>query len=133
MQIAYVNTDQVNQAEAMKMAKKYGAVVYGLRPKDPSPEGRYDAILYNLDDVLRHERSRIIEGILERPSSCPKAVHGYDVSEDEINLFRLHGVAVAQRLQPELVRILCRTAFQNLASVPPDDTLLEETWISLAE
>jgi hypothetical protein len=81
----------------------------------------------------RHRRSDILEEILRGPSTCPKAVHGYDLSENQVASLRLHGVAVAQRLRLELVRILCRTVFQNRASVPPDDALAEETWINVAE
>jgi hypothetical protein len=133
VRIAYINTDEVNQAVSARMARQCGAVVRSLRREDPSPGGKYDAVLYNLDDVPRHRRDEILEELLRGPSTCPKAVHGYDLSDDQVVSLQLHGVAVAQRLQPELIRILCRTVLQNLASVPPDDALVEETWINLAE
>jgi hypothetical protein len=124
VRIAYVNTDEVNQAVAAQMAVKLGAVVCDLHPKDPPPDGMYDAALYNLDDVPKHQRDDVLEEILRGPATCPKAVHGYDLSEDQAALLRLRGVAVAQRLQLGLFRILCRTVLQNMASVPPDDALL---------
>jgi hypothetical protein len=64
MRIAYVSTDEVNQAWASQLAAKCGALICSLRPKDPRPDGRFDAVLYNLDDVPRDERSALIEGFL---------------------------------------------------------------------
>jgi hypothetical protein len=133
MRIAYINIDEVNLAVASRMAEKHGAVVCGLPPEGPPPDGIYEAVLYNLDDVPRHRRGEVLAELLRGPSNRPKAMHGYDLSEDQAAALRLRGVAVAQRLQPELVRILCQTVLQNLASVPPDDALAEETWINLAE
>lgn len=133
MRIAYLNTDEVNQAVAAMMASTYGDVVHGLRPKDAPPDGRYDAVLYNLDEVPWHRRRESLADILYGPSTCPKAVHGFDLSEEEAEMLRLHGVAVAQRLQPELFQVLHRTVLRNLLRVPPDDALLEETWINVAD
>jgi hypothetical protein len=133
MRIAYMNTDEVNEAVAAQMARKLGADVCGLHPTHSPPAGLYDAVLYNLDDVPRHRRRAVLAEILDSLSTCPRAVHGYDLSEDAASALRLRGVAVAQRLQLGLFRILCRSVLQGLTSVPPDDALLEETWICLAE
>jgi hypothetical protein len=133
MRIAYLNTDEVNQAVAASMARRYGGVVYGLHPKDPPPDGRYDAVMYNLDEMPRHGQDEVIAEILRGPSNCPKAVHGYGLSEQQAVLLRLHGVAVAHRLGIELVRILCQAVRDGQASVPPDDALVEETWISVVK
>jgi hypothetical protein len=130
--IAYKNSDMVNQVVAVQLAKRYGAVVRGLHPKDPLPVGLYDAVLYNLDDVSMHRRCDVLSEILREPARCPRAAHGCDLSEDEVASLRMRGVAVAQRLQLDLFRILCRTVLQGLPSVPPDDALVEETWINLA-
>jgi hypothetical protein len=132
MRIAYIDTDEVNQAVAAQMAKKLGAVVCALNPKDLPPDGVYDAVLYNLDDVPRHRQRDVLDQIVESRSTCPKAVHGYSLSEDQALSLRRHGVAVAQRLQPDLLRILCRAVVRKLESVPPDDALVEETWINPA-
>jgi hypothetical protein len=133
MRIAYINIDEVNQDAATKLARKYGCVVCALPPKEEPPEGRYDAVLYNLDDVPKHLRRDLFSEILWGHSTCPIAVHGYGLSEDQAASLRLRGVAVAQRLHPELFRLLYRTVIQNLASVPPEDALVEETWINLPE
>jgi hypothetical protein len=133
MRIAYINTDEVNQAVAAQMAGKFGAVVCDLHPKDPPPNGKYDAVLHNLDDVPRHRRRDVLAEILRGLSTCPTAIHCYDLSEDLAASLRQHGVSVAQRLHLDLFRILCRTVLQNLANVPVGDASVEETWIDLAE
>jgi hypothetical protein len=133
MRIGYVTTDEVNLAWAALMARKCGAVVRRWVSKLAPPDGTFDAILYDMDDVPRFRQGEILAQLLRARSTCPRAVHGYALSEDEAASLRMQGVVVAQRLQLELFRILCRAVRQQLASVPPDDALLEETWISLAE
>jgi hypothetical protein len=118
MRIAYMNSDEVNQAVADQMARKLGVVVFGLDPEDPPPDELFDAVLYNLDDVPRHRRGDVLVEVLHGQSTCPKAVHGYGLTEDQAASLRLHGVAVAQRLQLDLFWILCQTVLRNLASVP---------------
>jgi hypothetical protein len=129
MRIAYINTDDVNRAVAARMARTLGVVVWDLHPKDPPPDGMYDAVLYNLDDMMRHRGGDVLAEILRGPSTCPKAVHGYGLSEHQAATLRLRGVAVAQRLQLDLIQTLYRTSVLNLVSVPPDDALVDETWI----
>jgi hypothetical protein len=133
MRIAYVNTDEVNKTVAARLARKFGAVIQQIHPKDLPTNGKYDAVLYNLDDVPRQRQGDILTELLRGSPTCPKAVHGYDLSEAQAGSLRLSGVAVAQRLQLELFRILWRTVVLNLASVPPDDALAEDTWIDLAQ
>src|SRR5262249_21643996 len=84
-------------------------------------------------ELPRHRRDEVIAAILRSPSSCRRAVHGYDLSEGQAASLRMHGVAVEQHLQFDLFRSLCRTCVQALASKPRDDGLSEETWIDLAE
>ncbi len=45
------------------MATKCGAIVCHLRPEEVHPDGLFDAVLYNLDDVPRAERSALLEGL----------------------------------------------------------------------
>ena len=99
MRIAYMNTDEVNQALAGQIALACGAVVRTVLPKDPAPGGQFDAILYNLDDVPREERSLLLEELrLGKPHS-PAAVHGYDLTEEQVRTLGQSGVAVAPRLK----------------------------------
>ena len=98
MRIAYMNTDEVNGALAEQIAVACGAVVRTVLPKDPAPGGQFDAILYNLDDVPREERSVLLEELrLGKPHS-PTAVHGYDLTDEQVRTLRQNGVAAARRL-----------------------------------
>jgi hypothetical protein len=133
MRIYYINNDEVNLAVANRMAARFGAIVCPVHPHDRLPDGRHDAVLYNLDDVPRYRQGNVLAEILCGPSARPMAVHGYGLSEDLAVSLRLHGVAVAQRLRPDLFRLLCRAILENQAGVPPDDALVEDTWTNLAK
>src|SRR3954471_9312014 len=110
MRIAYATTDEVNQALAMQLAEECGAVIHGLLPKDAPPDGQFDAVLYDLDDVPRRQRREVLARLLSGPSSCPKAVHGYDLSEEQASALRLRRIIVSRQLEPELFRSLRRAA-----------------------
>ena len=86
MRIAYMNTDEVNQALAERMAVACGAVVRTVLTKDSAPDGQFDAILYNLDDVPRAERFVLLEELRIGTPHSPAAVHGYLLS-----IYRLSG------------------------------------------
>ena len=66
MRIAYVSTDEVDQALAARIAAECGAVVCNLLPHDPPPDGLFDAVLYNLDDVPRDRAVRPPRGVPPR-------------------------------------------------------------------
>jgi hypothetical protein len=132
MRIAYVTSDEVNQAAAVAMAELYGAAVSVLRPEDLSAPDGYDAVLYDLDGVPPREWPSLLEGLRSGPPVCPKALHGYGLTEEQAQALRLRGVAVAQRLNRALVRTLCRSVLRDLKAVPPDDAVTDLTWIDLA-
>jgi hypothetical protein len=131
MRIAYVTTDEVNQALAAKMAAECGAVICALLPKDPLPAGQFHAVLNDLDDVQKHKRGEVIAQILRSPSTCPRAVHGYDITDRQAKDLRRHGIAVGQRLHRALIRTLCKAAQPSRATVPPDGELTDLTWVNL--
>jgi hypothetical protein len=108
MRIAYATTDEVNQALAVQLAQENGAVIHELLPRDAPPVGQFDAVLYDLDDVPKPQRWEILARLLSDPSSCPKAVHGYDLPEEQVSTLRKHGIVVSQHLEPELFGSLCR-------------------------
>src|SRR5262249_19593742 len=131
MRIAYVTTDEVNLALAARMARPLDAAVIRLNPEDVGPHGRFDAVVYDLDHVPPDERPALLDEILSGPPTCPRAVHGYVLSDEEAAALRLRGVAVTQRLQLDLFRTVRRAVLQNLATVTPDDALTDLTWINL--
>ncbi len=131
MRIAYMTTDEVNQAVAARMAAECGAVICARLPEDPPPVGQFHAVLYDMDDVQNHRRGDVVEQILLCPSTCPRAVHGYGITDEQAEALRRHGVAVGQRLHSGLIRSLCKAAKPSRATVPPDDDLTELTWVNL--
>jgi hypothetical protein len=133
MRIAYVTTDEVNQAMVARIAEPFGAAVTQYDPGRPGTNGRFDAVLYDLDCVPAGDRMALLVEILSGSSPQPKAVHGYCLSEEQAAVLRRHGVAVAQRLQPKLVRTLCRATLRSLTTAPPDNAMTELTWINLIE
>ena len=102
MRIGYVATDEVNQALAARMAAKCGAIICHLRPGEVHPDGLFDAVLYNLDDVPRDQQPAFLEELCLGTPDCPTAVHGYGIADEQAQALRRHGVAVAQRLHPAL-------------------------------
>ncbi len=133
MRIAYVATDEVNQALAARMADECGAVSCHLRPGDVPVYGLFDAVLYNLDDVPGAERTAFLEGHCLGTPDCPTAVHGYCITDEQAEALRRHGVAVAQRLQSALLRSLCKAARRSRATVPPHNAPTDLTLVDMAK
>ncbi len=133
MRIAYIATDEVNQALAAQMATQCGAIVCHQRPEEGYPDGLFDAVLYNLDDVPGAERSALLEGLRLGEPDHPTAVHGYDITNEEARTLNRNGVAVARRLHSGLLRSLFTAARQKRETVPQDDTKTDLTWVNLAK
>jgi hypothetical protein len=133
MRIAYVNIDEVNRDLAARMAAKFGAVVCELLPQDPPPDGQFDAVLYNLDDVPRNQRFALVEGLRRGNAGHPTAAHGYDISDEQAETLRRGGVAVSPRLDAELLRSLCEAAREIQKPVRPEDASTDLTWVDLAK
>jgi hypothetical protein len=132
MRIAYASTDEVNQNLAVRIAAECGVEVCKRLPEDPPPDGLCDAVLYNLDDVPRAERSALLEGFRRGKPDHPTAVHGYDITDEQARTLSRNGVAAARRLHPALLRSLFTAARQNRVTVPQDDTKTDLTWVNLA-
>jgi hypothetical protein len=133
MRIAYATTDDVNRALAAQLAMAFGAVVKGIPPGSAPGDGRFDAVVYDLDSVPPDGRAALLEQILSGRWRCPMAVHGYSLSEGQAAALRLRGVAVGQRLDRELIRTLCVAALRAFTTVPPDDALSDLTWVNIVE
>jgi hypothetical protein len=73
MRIAYVATDEVNQALAARMAAQCGAMICHLRPGEVHADGLFDAVLYNLDGVPREQRPAFLEGLCLGKPDCPQS------------------------------------------------------------
>jgi hypothetical protein len=133
MRIAYVTTDEVNHDLAERTASKCGAAVRKLLPNGPAPDGVYDAVLYNLDDMPRDEQLTLLEKLHQATPQRPTAVHGYDISEEQIRALGHHGVAAARRFHRDLLRDLIAAAQRLSAAIAADDTATDLTWVNLAQ
>ena len=131
MRIAYVSTDEVDQALAAQMAAECGAVVCTLLPQDPPHDGLFDAVLYNLDDMPRDERAALLDELRRRQPDRPTAVHGYDITVEQARALNRDGVAAARRLHPGLIRSLLTAARRDRETVPPGDAGTDLTWVNL--
>jgi hypothetical protein len=133
MRIAYVATDEVNQTLAARMAAECGAIIRRLSPEEVLPDGLFDAVLYNLDDVPGAERTAFLEGHCLGIPDCPTAVHGYCLTDEQAEALGRHGVAVAARLRPALLHSLCKAARRSRATLPPQDAVTDLTWVDMAK
>jgi hypothetical protein len=77
MRIGYVATDEVNHALAARMAAKCGAIICHLRPREVHPDGLFDAVLYDLDDVPRDQQPAFLEELCLGTPDCPTAGYLY--------------------------------------------------------
>jgi hypothetical protein len=118
MPIAYLSTDEVNRHLAALMAAACGATLHPLSPKDPPPDGRFDAVLYDLDSMPPACREEIVASALADPPTRPVAVHSYNL-DMQADALRDKGVVVTRRLGPGVLRALCRSLGPALATLPP--------------
>lgn len=131
MRIAYFSNDDLDQALAAGMARECGAVICPRSPQDPRPDGPFDAVLYNLDDLPRDRRSALVDELCRAKSGRPTAVHSYDLTEEQAQALDRHGVSASRRLRPGLIRSLLSAARRDRETVPPDDAGTQLTWINL--
>jgi len=132
MRVAFLTTDEVNVELARQCAAECGAHLQRILPKDGVPNGRFDAVCYDLDDAPPERRAEILRGLLSRPTTRPTAVHGYGLNEDQVGRLRRRGVVVAQHLEPKVFWTLLRAVDLGLSTVPPDDAADDDTWIAPA-
>ena len=132
MRITYVSTDEVNQDLADADRREVRRGICKRLPKDRKPDDLCDAILYNLDDVPRAERSALIERFRRGKPDRPTAVHGYDITDEQARTLGRNGVATAQRLHSDLLCILFIEARRHRKTVSPDGDRGELTWVNLA-
>ena len=64
MRLAYLTTDEVNQDLAIRIAADCGTTLALLSPRDPPPNGRFDAVLYDWDFWPLHLRREVLEELL---------------------------------------------------------------------
>jgi hypothetical protein len=118
MSIAYLSTDEVNRHLAGRMAAACRATLHPLSPKDPPPDGRFDAVLYDLDSMPPACREEIVASTLAGPPTRPMEVHSYNL-DMRADALRDKGVVVTRRLGPGVLRALRRSLSPAPAPLPP--------------
>src|SRR5262245_24695315 len=102
MRIAYLSIDEVNQDLATRLCEGRGDSLEVLEARDPPPDGRFDAVVYDLDCLSATDRQRLLSALTDAPCPRPVAVHGYGLEDGQANALRRNRVAVYRRLDPQL-------------------------------
>jgi hypothetical protein len=110
MQIAYLTTDDVNLSWAARTASECGAMLTPVLLEGVMPNGRFGAVLYDLDHQDPQQGKAVLADLLSNPPSLPVGLHGYSLGDEEMASLSANGVVVSQPFDPELVRSLCRAA-----------------------
>jgi hypothetical protein len=108
MRIAYLTTDEVNPDLARRWAQTCGCEVIPLSPRDPLPDGEFDAAIYDLDYLLPPLREQVLTSLLSRPLHCPAAVHSFNLRKRQATALRTRGVLVRRRLERGILMRLRR-------------------------
>jgi len=112
MRLAYLTTDEVNQDLAIHIAADCGTALALFSPRDPPPDGRFDAVLYDWDFWPLHLRREVLEELLTARPPGLVALHGYHIDERHVEALRQNGVAVFHRLERETFQGLEEAAGQ---------------------
>ncbi len=106
MQVAYLTTDEINEALALRMAEACDVALYAFSCRDAPADGSFDAVLYDWDCLPLPWRQKVLSKLLSGPSSGWVVVHSYNLDEKHATALRRNGVAVFTRLEPEVFRSL---------------------------
>jgi hypothetical protein len=107
MLIAYLTGDEVNADLAGRMAEDCGATLCLLSFNDAPVDGRFDAVVYDLDYSPPPWREATLAKLVAGPSAIPVAVHSFNLEASQVEALYGNGVEVYRRLD--------RLVFQNLA------------------
>jgi hypothetical protein len=110
MRFAYLSTDEVNLSLALEMALACGATAHPVFPKEPPPDGEYDGLLYDWDSWPAQQQQQFLAELAGGRPPHPVAVHSYNLTEEQAEALRGHGVAVHRSLEPVVFRLLRQAA-----------------------
>src|SRR5262249_19970138 len=101
--LAYLTTDEVNEATAVLMAEGRDAIVVPFQPKDSPRYAECDAVLYDLDVLSADDSRKLLRDLLTGPAQKPVALHSFNLDEGVRRDLRDRGVTVFRRLKPDAV------------------------------
>src|SRR5262249_13762632 len=99
MRIAYLTTDEVNQQLASRLAAGQEAQLEVIRPRDEPPDGRLDAVIYDLDCLPPPLRQQLLTDLAGGGARCPAAVHSYALEDEQIKALLRRGGGVRPPLR----------------------------------
>jgi hypothetical protein len=123
MRIAYLTTDEVNKDLALRLAAQWDVTVCLLEPRDPPPDGQFDAVLYDWDHWPADHRPETMTGGSGDSIRYPVALHGYRLEKGQARALRRKGVLLFDRLEPKTLLDLYRAVNQARAPMEQDDTV----------
>ena len=76
MRIAYLTTDEVNQELALRLAAGQEAQLEVIWPRDEPPDGRFDAVIYDLDCLPPPLRQQLLTDLAGGRAPPPTGFRG---------------------------------------------------------
>jgi hypothetical protein len=98
MRIAYLTTDEVNKDLALRLGARWEMTVCPLEPRDPPPDGEFDAVLYDWDHWPADQQPKAVTHARAGALRQPVALHGYCLEQEQARALRRSGVLVFDRL-----------------------------------
>jgi hypothetical protein len=120
MRIAYYTTDEVNYTLVQRMAREYGSPLIRTSPDLATPGGSPAASLHDLDHLWQPHRTAILESLLAERPLKNVAVHGYCLTDDQVQSLRANGVIVSRSLDSNLFDRLCNASEPAREPLPLD-------------
>jgi hypothetical protein len=111
--IAYLSTDEVNQALASQLAEGLGISLYLLSLHDGPPDWALAATLYDLDYLPRERQQEVLKELLAQRPPHPVAIHSYNLEQEQVDKLRQNGVLVSTRLAAEIFTVLLQDQEQS--------------------
>jgi hypothetical protein len=100
--IAYLTVDEVNQELARGLTAACGIRLEVLWPRDGAPDGRFAAVVYDLDSLPPGGREAVLAALTAEPLPRPVVVHSYGLEDAQAEALRGNGVALYRQLGPEV-------------------------------
>jgi hypothetical protein len=123
MRIAYLSTDEVNKDRALRLAAQWQVTVCPLEPRDPSPDGEFDAVLYDWDHWPADRRPKGLTHTAAGPRRQLVALHGYRLGQAQARALRRGGVLLFDRLESRTFLDLQRAVNQARAIREQQETV----------
>src|SRR5262249_30871012 len=104
--LAYLTTDEVNEATVVRMASAYGALVVPFYPKEAARSADFDAVLYDFDCLPVERGRKLLADLLSEPARKPIGLHSSNVDEGLRDDLERKGINVFRRLKSNCLRPL---------------------------